>query len=117
MEYTDEQITRILNAHKKKLEYDRGRYHKLKDNEEFKEKIKLHCKKKYERHREKIIEKSLEYYHENKEIISLKNSYRYYNKINNLEKFNTKYPDGLKQLQEINYIPESTQQVPNCNTL
>jgi len=40
MEYTDEQITRILNAHKKKLEYDRGRYHKLKDNEEFKEKIK-----------------------------------------------------------------------------
>ena len=39
------------------------------------------------------------------------------NKINNLEKFNTKYPDGLKQLQEINYIAETTQEKPNCNTL
>jgi len=37
--------------------------------------------------------------------------------MNNLEKFNSKYPDGLKQLQEINYIVNPTQQVPNYNTL
>lgn len=37
--------------------------------------------------------------------------------MNNLEKFNSKYPDGLKQLQEINYICEPIQVVSNYNTL
>tara|TARA_R110002020_G_scaffold3189_2_gene14594 strand:- start:351 stop:575 length:225 start_codon:yes stop_codon:yes gene_type:complete len=54
--------------------------------------------------REDII-KELEYYDENKQtILKLKRSYRYFKKNNNLEKFNAKYPDGLKRLQEINYI-------------
>ena len=41
------------------------------------------------------------YSNENK----IKISYRYYKKINNLNKFNLKHPNGLKFLKEIGYIP------------
>ena len=39
-----------------------------------------------------------------KEIKKLKLSYRYFKKNSNLEKFNTKHPNGLKVLKEVGYV-------------
>ena len=38
-----------------------------------------------------------------KEILKLKRSYKYFKKINNLEKFNKKYPEGLFKLKFIGF--------------
>ena len=40
----------------------------------------------------------------NKEIKKLKMSYQYYKKLNRLNEFNLKYPNGLASLKEVSFI-------------
>jgi len=40
----------------------------------------------------------------NKEIKKLKMSYQYYKKLNRLNEFNIKYPDGFNELKKVSFI-------------
>ena len=40
----------------------------------------------------------------NKELKKLKMSYQYYKKLNRLNEFNIKYPDGFDKLKKVSFI-------------
>tara|TARA_Y100000593_G_C4192874_1_gene277808 strand:+ start:232 stop:579 length:348 start_codon:yes stop_codon:yes gene_type:complete len=100
MEYTDEQISHILNVYKTQRERDKISYQKKKLNPDFMQKNRDRAKKHYYDNKEKISNN----YQLNKELQKAKSSYHYYKKRDNIDKFKKKYPDRYDMLLKINYF-------------
>ena len=100
MEYSEDQIQRILTLYKQNKIKNKENYQKIKDNEEFKMKNRERAKAHY--HQNKELKKN--HYDINKELIKARTSYHYYLKQNRLEEFKEKYPERYDKLVRINYI-------------
>ena len=100
MEYSEDQIQRILTLYKQNKIKNKENYQKIKDNEEFKMKNRERAKAHY--HKNKELKKN--HYDINKELIKARTSYHYYLKQNRLEEFKEKYPERYDKLVRINYI-------------
>ena len=85
-EYSEEQIQNILTSYKNKREKEKERYDKIKDTEEFKIANRQRAKNYYQTNKELKKEK----YENNKTMIRAKNSYYYYKRKNDIEKFKEK---------------------------
>ena len=103
MDLTDEQITKIILSHKKRLEYDRKRYHEVnKKDPVFIAKNRQRAKEHYE----KYGSKKRENYAQNREVLSARTSYRYYKRTNRLELFKTRHPEKYQMLVDKAIIPQ-----------
>jgi len=102
MELSEDHINNILKSYKNKREREKERYDRLKDTEEFKISNREKAKKHYLNNKDKYQEK----YQEKKEYNKAKNSYYYYKRNNNLEKFKEKYPERYDLLISNNYFKD-----------
>ncbi len=90
-ELTPEKINNILDSYKRRVEKDKIKYLKNKDNEDFKIANRARAKAHYEANKELKAKK----YQDNKELLKCKallNYYKYHNRIND---FIEKYPDKV----------------------
>jgi len=101
-DYSEEQIEKILIQYKNKKEKEKVRYDLIKDTEEYRNKSRERAKKNYMETKEIRKEK----YNNNKFMNLSKNSFYYYNKKDNIEKFKLKYPDRYDALLISGYIQE-----------
>ena len=106
MDMSDDMIKKLVEQHKNKLEYYKNKYHnERKHDEAFMQKNRQRAKDHYEKN--KILKQ--EYYQNNKDFLNAKNSYYYYKKRNNIDKFKTKFPEKYKLLMDRNFITEISQ--------
>lgn len=104
MDLSNEQIEKVLEKYKKKLQYDRDRYHNVKKlDSTFMEKNRQRAKNHYETNKDK----RKEYYMNNRENKILINKFYYYNKLNKLDVLKDKYPDEYIKLCEMGKITEN----------
>ena len=91
MNFTDEEINKIINSHIKTKEYRRNYYRNKYQNDPV--------------HRELQLERSKNYYHKNKKLKKetktgvyhlAKKRYDYFKKNNNIQKFIDKYPEDYE---------------------
>jgi hypothetical protein len=101
-DYSEAQIEKILIQYKNKREKEKERYNKIKDTEEYRTKSRERAKKNYNETKEIRKEK----YNNNKFMNLSKNSFYYYKKRDNIEKFKTKFPDRYDALLLSGYIQE-----------
>ena len=107
LELENDQIQRIINNYKKKVEYDYERYHtKIKHDPELMEKRRAAAKTHYNNNKEK----KKEYYQKNKEKLRLHGLARYYK--DNLDKLKEKYPLEYDMMVEYHII-NPHHQTPN----
>ena len=92
--YSEEKINKILSSYKKRLERDRAKYQKNKDNEEFKAKNRARAKSHYEANKE--LKKTK--YQDNKDLLKSRSLYNYYKYHNRINEFIEKYPEKVKIL-------------------
>lgn len=100
MEYSEEEIQRILKLYKQNKEKNKENYQKIKDTEEFKIKNRERAKAHY--HENKELKKK--HYDTNKELIKARSSYQYYLKKNRINEFKEKYPERYEKLVHVKYI-------------
>lgn len=100
MEFTDEQIHNIIEKHKDRLQKDRIKYDKIKDNEDFKALNRQRAKAHYEKNKDK----KASLYLENKEFLKARNSYYYYLKKDALDIFIEKFPERHELMKEKGYF-------------
>jgi len=106
MDMSDDMIKKLVQQHKNKLEYYKNKYHNERKHDEiFMQKNRQRAKDHYEKN--KILKQ--EYYQNNKDFLNAKNSYYYYKKRNNIDKFKTKFPEKYKLLMDRNFITEISQ--------
>ncbi len=106
MDMSDDMIKKLVQQHKNKLEYYKNKYHNERKHDEiFMQKNRQRAKDHYEKNK---ISKQ-EYYQNNKDFLNAKNSYYYYKKRNNIDKFKTKFPEKYKLLMDRNFITEISQ--------
>jgi len=90
MEFTQEQIEKVLNSYIKNKEYKNNYYrNRYSTDVVFKETMKNRSKEYYQNHKE---EKKIKY-QENAEKMRFMRNKRYHEKNNSLDKFKAKYPD------------------------
>ncbi len=100
----EELITKLLNAHKRRIEYNRNKYHnERKHDDEFMKQNRERSKQHYINNKDK----KHDYYDKNKEYINAKTSYNYYKRKNEIEKFKNKFPEKYKLLIKHNFITET----------
>jgi len=94
--FSNEQITKIMNQYKKKRERESKNYHeKLKCDE-------VWCKENKERalkHYYKNIDKNKEKYKKDKDFVNSRSMYSYYKRINKIDIFKEKYPEKVELLK------------------
>ena len=95
-------IEKILNQYKNKKTKEKERYDMVKDTEEFKTLSRERTKNYYIKNKDKKAQN----YENNKTMIKAKNSYNYYKKTNNIEKFKTKHSERYNILLISGYIME-----------
>ncbi len=101
MDFTEEEIQKILLKYKKSIKYNKDKYHnERKFDENFMEKNRMRAKDHYKRNKDQ----KLEYYKKNKEELNMKQRYRYYKKMDRIEKFQEKFPNDFKRLTDIGFI-------------
>jgi hypothetical protein len=101
LEVPNEHLKHIIDAYKKKVEYDHDRYHnKVKHDPEQMEKRRELSRQHYHKNKEK----KKEYYQKNKEKLRLINFARYYK--DDLDKLKQRYPLEYDLIVEYNLIPE-----------
>ena len=104
MDLSNEQIEKVLEKYKKKLQYDRDRYHNVKKlDSTFMEKNRQRARNHYETNKDK----RKEYYMNNRENKKLINQFYYYNRLNKLDVLKDKYPDKYIKLCEMGKITEN----------
>jgi AAA15 family ATPase/GTPase len=101
MELNDDYIKRLIEQHKRKLEYYKHRYHTVKKHDE--EFIKQNRQRSKD-HYSKNKESKKEYYDKNKAFINAKTSYLYYKRKNDVDGFKTKSPEKYQLLIDREYI-------------
>ena len=102
MELTDERIAKLLVAYKKKREYEKKRYHRLKHDEDFREKNRKAALDWYNDNKDK----KKDYYIENKEYLKAVNTYLYWKKKDMSNEYKVKYPERYQLLLDKNYLDE-----------
>ncbi len=104
MDLTDEQISKVLQKYKHKIEYDRNRYHTLKKVDPiFMEQNRARAKQHYYNN----IERKKEYYKLNVDKKKLLNLYYYYSKRDKLDVLKIKHPDKYEELCNMGKIKDS----------
>jgi len=106
MDYTEEQIKKILESHKNRTIKNKERYDSIKDTDEFKALNRERAKKYYYKGGN---EKKKINYNKNRDVINAKQCYSYYKNINKIELFKTRHIDKHKLLTDINFIKDETQ--------
>ncbi len=100
LEIENEQIKKIIENYKKKLEYDYERYHnKIKNDPELMEKRREVARNHYNNNKDK----KKEYYQKNKEKLRLSGLARYYK--DDMEKLKQRYPLEYDMMVEYSIIP------------
>ena len=99
--YTDENIKKILDQHKKKREREQKKYHQvLKHDEEWRKNNCAKSREHYEQNKDQYKVKYLS----NKEYIKIRNLYRYYLRENKVNDFKMKFPQKYEYLQNKGYV-------------
>lgn len=94
LDFSEEQINKILIQYKNKKKREKERYDSIKDTEDFKVYNRNKSKTHYENNKEKYKEK----YEKKKELNKAKNSYYYYKKHHDLKVFKEKHPERYNLL-------------------
>ncbi len=113
MEYSEEEIQRILKLYKQNKEKNKDNYQKIKDTEEFKIKNRERAKAHY--HENKELKKK--HYEQNKELIKARTSYHYYLNKDRVDEFKEKYPERYEKLVHVNYIKLPSEADPSEESL
>lgn len=106
MDYTDEQIKKILESHKNRTIKNKERYETIKDTDEFKALNRERAKNHYYRVGK---EKKQNNYNKNRDLMNAKQCYSYYKNINKIELFKTRHIDKYKLLTDINFIKDNSE--------
>tara|TARA_R110000764_G_scaffold38795_4_gene86339 strand:+ start:810 stop:1130 length:321 start_codon:yes stop_codon:yes gene_type:complete len=100
--YSEEQIQKILQNHKKKRDRENKYYHDVtKNSDDFKIKNRQRAKTHYD-NKGKDMKK--ENYQKNKDLLSAKSLYNYYKKRDNIDSFKEKHASKYIMLLESNVI-------------
>ena len=100
LDMSDTEIQTILTKYKEQKNRNKERYERVKDTEEFKIQNRARAKQHYEHNQ------LLERYENNKDLAMARNSYYYYKKTNNLNKFKEKYPERYDLCVMYNYLSD-----------
>ena len=99
LEIDNDKLLEILNAYKKKVEYDYTRYHtKIKDNPEEMEKRRETSRNHYQNNKDK----KKQYYEDNKQRVRLMSLRRYYK--DRMDELKDKLPYEYEMMIEYNII-------------
>lgn len=102
MEYTEEELQKIIKSYKLKRQREQNYYHNVSKNDEnFKIKNRQRAKNHYD---SKGKEMKKNNYNQNKEFMQYKSLYNYYKKNNKLEHFKELHPIKYKFLFEKGFI-------------
>ena len=101
IDFTEQEISDILEKYKNKKKRDKERYDKIKDTEEFKTKNRENAKKYYDKMGKDEKQK---YYNENKEYIKIRNKFYYYKKRDRIQHFINQFPNEYELLVKKKYI-------------
>tara|TARA_R110002167_G_scaffold173095_4_gene371550 strand:+ start:1179 stop:1499 length:321 start_codon:yes stop_codon:yes gene_type:complete len=99
-DYNEEQLTNILSSYKNKKEKEKERYERIKDTEQY----KIENRQRARIHYQKYKERKKENYENNKDFFRARNSYYYYRKSQNLEKFITNFPERVAMLESVGFV-------------
>ncbi len=99
-ELSDAEIEKIIEAYKKKREYDQQKYQEKKDDPEFIKQNRERAAKHYAQN--SGAKKAI--YQKDKEFYNARSSYNYYKKRNNLSVFKDKHKEKYDLLVERKYI-------------
>tara|TARA_B100000768_G_scaffold180779_1_gene201666 strand:+ start:9013 stop:9333 length:321 start_codon:yes stop_codon:yes gene_type:complete len=98
-DYNEEQLTNILNSYKNKKEKEKERYERIKDTEEY----KIENRERARIHYSKYKEKKKVHYENNKDFFRARNSFYYYRKTKNLQKFIDNFPERVELLESVGF--------------
>jgi hypothetical protein len=96
--YTDEQLNKLIESHKKILENRKKYYQKVKDKDDFKIKNRARSNEWYKNDDNK--NKVKQRYEDNKPYLKAKSSYKYYKKNDRLEYFKEKFPERWELIKD-----------------
>jgi hypothetical protein len=99
---SNEQIDNILTAYINKRDYEKERYNKIKDTEEFKILNRSRAKQHYDNNKEK----KQQHYQEHKEVMNAKSCYYYYRNNNRLDDFFENKKEKYDLLIRIGFIKD-----------
>lgn len=97
---SEAQIQNILQSYKNKREREKQRYEEIKNTEDFKNYNRNKAREHYLNNKDKYKER----YQNKKDLIKAKNSYYYYQKTNNIEKFKEKHHERYEMLLNSGYL-------------
>lgn len=107
LEIDNTKLIEILNAYKRKVDYDYNRYHtKIKDNPEEMEKRRVIARNHYQKNKDK----KKAYYEDNKQRVRLMSLKRYYK--DRMDELKEKMPFEYEMMIEYNIIPDPNHQTP-----
>ncbi len=87
-------VDKLVQSYLAKRKYDNDRYHKIKDNQEFKDQNNARAKKWYDANRQR----RLDYYDANKQVKCAYQQFNYYKKQDRLSEFVLRFPSKWKLL-------------------
>ena len=102
MDLSEFEIKKDLDQYKARKQYRKDAYLKVKDDPEFQKRNRANSNKHYHQNKDK----KKEYYEARKEIISLKNRYKYHEKTGKLDLYMLKYKSQYDKLVSIGFIVE-----------
>lgn len=102
LDMSEDEIQTILTKYKDQRQRNKARYEKVKDTDDFKLQNRARAKQHYESNKEKRKEK----YQNNKDLAVARNSFYYYKRTNNLNKFKEKYPERYDLCVMYNYLSD-----------
>ncbi len=102
LDMSETEIQTILLKYKDQRQRNKDRYEKVKDTDDFKLQNRARAKLHYESNKDKRKEK----YENNKDLAVARNSFYYYKRTNNLNKFKEKYPERYDLCVMYNYLSE-----------
>tara|TARA_R110000824_G_scaffold46718_1_gene133891 strand:- start:19182 stop:19526 length:345 start_codon:yes stop_codon:yes gene_type:complete len=101
-QYSDEQIDHILKVYKSHREKDKAIYQKRKEDPAFMQSNRDRANAYYHDNKEK----RKEHYENNKVLHQAKCSFHYYQRKNDVKKFQEKYPERCELLLQNNYFKD-----------
>jgi len=96
--YTDEQLNKLIESHRRILDNRKKYYQKVKDKEDFKVQNRARSNEWYKNDDNK--NKVKQRYEENKPYLRAKSSYLYYKKSNREEYFKEKFPERWELVKD-----------------
>jgi hypothetical protein len=105
IDLNDEQIEKIIKSYKQKMVREKKYYHEVQKNDEnYKVKNRERANNFYHDDKNGYRQKKLQNYQDDKEFITVKSSYYYYKRKDNLDKFKDKYPEKYQLLIDRKFI-------------